>query len=536
MNLTFLDCTLRDGGYYNQWDFSIDLINDYIHAMEATGIDVIELGFRFTPKQKYYGPTAYTSDDFVATLTIAENTRVGIMLNAADFINDTGVDKEALASAFPNEAANTRISLVRVACHFKDFATALPIASFLKGKGYAVGFNIMQIGDRNDIEIAEAAEAATSYPLDVLYFADSLGNLTPSRTQQIVRAIKSKWPGEIGIHTHDNMGMAIANTLAAIEEGVTWVDGTVTGMGRGPGNAQTELLLAALKDKWSGNNNMVDILKLVRQHFGPMKDQYGWGTNPFYYLAGDYGIHPSYVQTMLDDKRYNEEDILAVIEYLKTVDSKSYRVKNLELGRKVYHEPKQGNWNPKEAFEGKEVLLLGAGPGVKNNRNAIEAYIEKYKPVVVALNAKNDLPDINVNYWIACHPVRLLSDVKRYQGTSKPIIMPFSMLDEQVQQSFALHTILDFGLEVKEEQFAFHDYSCTIPGLLVLAYALGILNSGKARQIKLAGFDGYAPGDVRQQESEEVFDIYHQITDAASILSILNTSYKIPINSVYSSI
>lgn len=457
--IKLLDCTLRDGGYYNLWDFSTELINEYINVMEATGIDVIELGFRFTPKKKYLGPTAYTSDDFVTSLSIGEKTEIGIMLNADDFITHNKIDKEALNSAFPNDVNKSRISLVRVACHFRHFIDALPIASFLKDKGYRVGFNIMQIGDRTDEEIAQVAEAASNYPLDVLYFADSLGNLTPARTQQIVRAIKSKWHGEMGIHTHDNMGMAIANTLVAIEEGVSWVDSTVTGMGRGPGNAQTELLIAALRGQWEGNRNLVDILKLVRQYFAPMKDKFGWGTNPFYYLAGDYGIHPSYVQTMLDDRRYNEEDILAVLEFLKTIDSKSYRVKNLELGRKVYHNPESGNWNPKTAFENQEVLLLGAGPGIKNNKDALSTYINKYKPVVVALNAKRDLPDNLVNYRIACHPVRLLSDVKKYDGTSQPIIMPFSMLDEHVRANFEGRTVLDFGLDVQEGKFEFNEFS-----------------------------------------------------------------------------
>jgi len=182
---------------------------------------------------------------------------------------------------------------VRVACHFSEFQSSLPLAIFLKNLGYRVGFNLMQIGEKSIAEIRLAVRAARDYPIDVLYVADSLGNLTPERTKAIIGAVKQEWPGEIGIHTHDNMGNAIANSLAALEEGVSWVDATVTGMGQGAGNAKTEMLLIALGTLREGNHNVIDVLKLIRKWFNPLQQKFGWGTNPYYYLAGKYGIHPS---------------------------------------------------------------------------------------------------------------------------------------------------------------------------------------------------------------------------------------------------
>lgn len=534
--LKILDCTLRDGGYYNNWDFSAELIQDYISSMESVGVDFIEFGFRFTPKDKFLGACAYSTNNFIAQFRFKSQTVVGVMLNASDYIRDNQIHFDALDYAFPTNAADSIVKLVRVACHFKEFITSLPISNYLSNKGYRVGFNIMQIGERSLPDIERAAKCASDFPLEVLYFADSLGNLTPDHTRDIIQSMKKGWKGELGIHTHDNTGNAIANTLVAVKEGVTWLDATVTGMGRGPGNAQTELLILALGDKWKQDANVVDLFKLVNKRFKPMKERYGWGTNPFYFLAGKFGIHPSYIQEMLEDSRYNEEDILAVIDYLKTIDSRSFRIQNLELGKNIYREFIPGSWNPTETFEGKEVLILGTGPGLNKHKLAIEQFIEKYKPIVLALNAKEQIADDLIDFRLACQPIRLLSDIKEYARFNQPIIIPKSALSDYLQSALADKTVLDFGLGFQPNTMAFYETHCILPTTLVAAYALALANSGKASKIYLAGFDGYGKGDVRQLESENIFKTYLALESKVPISSLLNTSYNIPSLSVYTMI
>ena len=80
MNL--LDCTLRDGGYYNEWDFSHDLIERYVRGVAAAGVDVVEMGFRMLDPGRFLGPTAFTSDRFLAQLDSPESVRVAVMVDA----------------------------------------------------------------------------------------------------------------------------------------------------------------------------------------------------------------------------------------------------------------------------------------------------------------------------------------------------------------------------------------------------------------------------------------------------------------------
>ena len=82
--IKILDCTLRDGGYYNNWNFQKNLVQQYLDTMSETGIDYIELGFRFLKKNSKLGNCAFTKDSFIKSLKIPKKMNIGIMVNASD--------------------------------------------------------------------------------------------------------------------------------------------------------------------------------------------------------------------------------------------------------------------------------------------------------------------------------------------------------------------------------------------------------------------------------------------------------------------
>ena len=206
--------------------------------MNAAQVDVVELGFRFLKNQGFKGPCAFSTDEFLETLAIPPELTVAVMINGADLCTDLGCI-EALEHLFPRCASESPVQFVRIACHFSELREALPSAGWLSERGYRVGFNVMQIADRSRDELNELTHMVSDWPVEVLYFADSMGSMTPQDTSRIVGWLRQGWNGLLGIHTHDNMGLALANTLRGQAEGVTWLDATVTGMGRGPGNART---------------------------------------------------------------------------------------------------------------------------------------------------------------------------------------------------------------------------------------------------------------------------------------------------------
>lgn len=532
-NIKLIDCTFRDGGYYNNWDFSDDLVAAYLAAMNAAAVDYVELGFRsFDITSGFKGAFAYTTDNLIRSLDVPDGLKVGVMVNASEVVKHPLGPVEATKLLFVPKTYSP-VTLVRFACHVHEFEATLSACVWLKEAGYSVGINLMQVADRNKEEIEGIAKAASQCPLDVLYFADSLGSMCPEHCAQIVQTLRLHWKGALGIHTHDNMGHAVANTLRAIDEGATWVDSTVTGMGRGAGNAQTEYIAIELEKYRNKKINIIPLLALIRKHFKPLKEACGWGINPFYYLAGKYGIHPTYIQEMLIDSRYNAEDILAVVAHLSEEGGKKFSPTTLEAARHFYSGFPRGEWKPAKSIEGRDVLILGNGPSLSAHRTAIETYVRSKKPYVIALNTQACISEDLIDIRAACHPVRMLADCIAHLGLPQPLATPASMLPRGVTDDLRGKTLLDFGLRVQPGTFEFNPDCATIPAPLVTAYALAIATSGKAKRVLLAGFDGFSAEDPRAREMDEIFSCYQNSIGAVKLLSIAPTRYAIPTTSVY---
>ncbi len=527
-----IDCTFRDGGYYNNWDFSDCLVIDYLSALDAAGVEYVELGFRSFDINGFRGACAYTTDSYLRSLAIPPRLKVGVMMNAAELVQHPLGPLPAAALLF-RPTGESPVSLVRFACHIHEFEATLPVCAWLKSLGYTVGINLMQVADRTDQELEHIAEMASGCPLDVLYFADSLGSMDPLQTARVVQALRAKWHGALGIHTHDNMGLGVANTLRAIEEGVTWIDSTVTGMGRGPGNAQTEYMVIELERLTGRKVNLTPLLALIRQHFAPMQARYGWGKNPYYYLAGQYGIHPTYIQEMLGDPRYGEAEILSVIDHLRQVGGKKFSMATMEAGRQLLGGDASGSWSPASVMAGRDVLILGAGAGVTAHRDAVQRFIRESCPFVIALNTQTAVDAELINVRAACHPFRLMADCEKYRSLPQDLVVPLASLNEVVRTDLEAVNKLDFGLVVEPGVFAFNETSAVTPSSLVMAYALAIATSGKAQRILLAGFDGYGSDDPRSVEMDALFSLYEKSPGSLPLLAITPTRYKIPASSVY---
>lgn len=524
---TLIDCTLRDGGYYNNWNFPISLINNYLTAMKSARVNIVEIGFRFLDNNNFKGPCAFSSDDFIRTLKIPKNLTIGVMINASDLYTDIGW-KNAMEKLFPEQASTTPVKLVRIACHFDEMQNALFAIKWLKKRGYRTGLNLMQIADRKKDEVIKFSKLAQISKPEVIYFADSMGGMKSKDVFNIIKLLRKNWKGSIGIHTHDNMGLALSNTLEALNNGVNWLDATVTGMGRGPGNAKMEELIIELDKTNNKNVNLVPLLSIIKKYFLPLKKEKRWGTNPYYYLSGKYGIHPTYIQVMMDDDKYNDEDILAVINYLRKFGGKKFQFNKLNTASQLYHAKPKGTWSPASLMKDREILILGSGPGIAEHKVIIQSFIKNRKPLVLALNIQNNIEPSLVDFYIACHPVRLLADVEEHSKISKPLIAPISVLNKNFKKRLGNKKLFDFGIKIVRSKFEFYKNYCVIPNSLVISYALATCISGKISKIFMAGFDGYQKGDSRNDEVEEMLRDLHNsgiLNIKESIISITPTNY-----------
>ncbi len=532
-NIKILDCTLRDGGYYNNWDFSIDLINDYLKAMPIAGVDYVEIGFRSLYKSTFKGACAYTKDEFLESLKIPKKLKVAVMVNASDLINHGTKDPIKNTKLLFSRKKNSKVDLIRIAAHYHEIKKILKVIKFLKKYGYKVALNIMQIADRSDQEIKSISKDISKTSLDILYFADSMGSLDIKKLLSIISNIKIHWKKNLGIHTHDNMSRAAINTNVAINHGVNWVDGTITGMGRGPGNSKTEYLVIEYENMLSKKVNIIPLLELIDNHFKPLMDKYKWGTNPFYFLAGMHGIHPTFIQTMLGNNRFSNKDILSSINHLKKSGGKKFNKDLLNPNNKIYVGKCPGKWSPKKDISEKDVLIIGSGPKIIEYKNIIENYIIKNKPYVIALNTQKSINEKLINVRAICNALSLISDRNNYKKIKQTLVLPISRMSEEIKKFLKFNKVLDFGLEVKQKKFEFKENYAILPNSLVASYALGIATSGKAKRILLAGFDGYPSDDPRRVEMDEVLSLYKKFSNKTKILSITPTRFKVESVSIY---
>jgi 3-deoxy-manno-octulosonate cytidylyltransferase (CMP-KDO synthetase) len=322
-SIYILDCTLRDGGYYTNWNFDTKMVKEMIQALDLSGVNVIELGYKSPVKG---GKFRKCNDRFIWEVLgyrLPVKSKLAFMIDGKDFIKGDAIDYSLIDDVIHNQSQSP-FEICRLAIKHSEIELSLKIGEYIKSKGYQLVVNLMGISLLSDNQINEFGKLSNLDPI-ALYFADSYGNLEPARTKQLVSLFKT-FGCPIGVHTHDNLGLAFANCLSSLEEGATWIDGTILGMGRGVGNVKTEQLVTYLQYKAKSYNSK-PIQKILTDWMIPLMETHKWGFTHNYMVSGLKHIHPLYPQTLqssfLNPNRI--EDIILRIE-----DSTSYDYSKIE--------------------------------------------------------------------------------------------------------------------------------------------------------------------------------------------------------------
>ena len=522
-----LDCTLRDGGYYNNWDFSEELIVSYLDAVAKAKIDLVELGLRNFPSSSFKGAHAFTTEKYLNSLNLPNGPKYGVMVDAKTIIT-AGYSLTLSTKKLFVEKSLSKLNFVRVAAHYHEIVQAIEICGILKDLGYFVGLNLMQSAGKPKELISQASKLASeSDKVDVLYFADSLGNMDPAEATRIINALREYWTLDLGIHAHDNTSRALSNTLHCMRNGVKYLDATITGMGRGAGNTKTEILAFELENSHNIPCNSSALHKLVLQYFEPLQKKCGWGTSFLYHVGAIKSVHPSYIQQLYTDQRFGAEERAAAIQYLGGIESSNYDGQNLEHALNIGNQknsPKQKNGDIIEkTFAARDILLIGAGDSVKTHQKGIIQYIEERNPIVISININEDIPGSYVDYYAISHNVKFLIDHRKYGDLARKIIAPISRFEESIE------LFKNYELTVGEA-WRISKSECEIPFDNTAAYALCMCIAGSAEKIYLVGFDGYTLMDQRNKVVQETLDYMKSFI---SIATLTPSNYNIPAGSIY---
>ncbi len=295
-----LDCTIRDGGLMNKWDFSHEVVRKVYEANIAAGIDYMEIGYRastdaFDPKE--YGPWRFCNEDDLRRITDGID-RKGMKLS---MMVDIGRCKEG--DILPCE--ETVLDTIRVACYVKEIDKAIALANHCQEKGYEMFVNIMAISNAVETVLDECLhQVEEETNVKGVYVVDSFGNLDLEETEYLVskyrKICKTK---EVGYHAHNNQQLAYANTMLAIIKNANYLDGSYYGIGRAAGNCPIELLLGFLKNP---KFDVRPILDVISEVFVPLMEELNWGYRIPYAITGMLNEHPrSAMALMNSDDRHN---------------------------------------------------------------------------------------------------------------------------------------------------------------------------------------------------------------------------------------
>lgn len=475
----FLDCTLRDGGYYNQWHFDKNFTQRYLKIIEKIGFKNVEIGFRFFEAVRTKGLNAFCDPNFLKSLKVSENINLGIMFNASDLIKH----KNKL-DYFYKPLNTKKIKFVRIACHLDEVKHVGFFIEYLKKKKIKTMINLMQISEIKKNKIKNTVNHINRIKPDVLYLADSLGSMNKKNIVILYRDFKKYWKGPMGIHAHDNLNNALQNSLALKKDGIEWIDSTITGMGRGPGNTKSEDIVKSFKKNFE-YSYFDNFKNYIDNFFVPLKKKYKWGTNTYYRTAAKFKIHPSYVQLLLNDKRFKEYDKNFLLNNLKNKESSKFELNKIFLAINKNRKKFKDNFKVSKKIE--KILIIGSS--IRSNKlKKIENYIKKRNLYTIALNNTKHLKNHYINLRVICYPLRVIGELKNIKKGTK-YVLPYSFVPNQIRKKIPKN-VYNLNLKIgKKNNFLKKANICELEVPLAIGYALFIANKMNVRHLFFYGFD-----------------------------------------------
>ncbi len=237
--LTFVDVTLRDGNHSLRQQFTPEIVAKVAAALDAAGVDIIEVGHGdgVGGSSIHVGRTAVPYQQLLSSVVSSvKKAKVAIML-----LPGFGT-KDDLQLSFDLGA-----TVARVASHATEADVTEQHMQLARKLGmFAVGY-LVSFGMASPKRIVEEAKKMESYGAQYVNLAESQGYLVPSQVKEYVYALREALSIPVGFHGHNNLGLAIGNSMAAVDAGATYVDGSLKSLGGGAGNTQSETVIAALK-------------------------------------------------------------------------------------------------------------------------------------------------------------------------------------------------------------------------------------------------------------------------------------------------
>lgn len=480
-----LDCTLRDGGYLNDWEFGHDAMVNIFNRLISAGVDVVEVGF-LDGRRSFDVNRSIMPDTGSVRKIYGELDKGGSLIVGMIDYGTCGIERLEPAS-------ESYLDGIRVIFKKEIMYPAIAFCRQVKALGYKVFTQAVSITSYSDEELLELVSLVNDFKPYAMSMVDTYGLLHQENLTHVFEILNANLDPDIilGYHGHNNFQMGYANCIEMLSQKADrtlLVDATLYGMGKSAGNTPIELIAMHMNECLGKHYDINQMLESIEIDIMEIYKKVQWGYNLFYYVAALNKCHPNYVSFLMNKHTLS---IKSINEVLRSLEGKKRLLYDKEYIEQLYLAYQTNECNDagtmlrlKEALGGHKVLLIGPGKRILEDADRVRAYVDERHPLVIAINY---IPN-------CCRPDYIfLTNSKRYVPLEALLSRPENRSIPVIATSNVTKTHGTFPYELNYSSLIDPKADITDNSLIML---LKILMASGVRRVALAGFDGYSVDEI----------------------------------------
>lgn len=474
--ISLLDCTLRDGGYINDWRFGKSVIKRIMRHLTQAGIEIIEIGF-LTDLEHTSDHSLYSSVDEITAICPDKRSS---MIAAMIALGEKEIDPQRLPAA-----SETPLDIVRLTFHKdeEEIKRAEEYARILMDKGYKVCMQPVGTVAYTDEALLALVKRINKLSPYAFYIVDTLGSFYNDDLLRLIYLVDHNLNPDIklGFHSHNNLQMSFSNAQKIIELHSSRefiLDSSLFGMGRGAGNLCTELIARYSNSIGISRYDMVNILEAIDNYIHPIFLKSSWGYNAHYYMSAIHKCHPSYASYLMNKHTLTMNQVNLLLQNLP---KDTRHIFNKDLIKTLYLNLQNHGIDDNDTIsrlsaeiKGREILLLAPGNTINSNKTLIKQFIKDKTPIIISVNS--GFADFPGDYIFISNSKRLYS-------------LDYDSFEEKIIITSNLPALSDNFLCVNYDRLCDKNFSEPDNAGAML---LRLLVSANAEKVYLAGFDGFS--------------------------------------------
>ena len=500
-DVALLDCTLRDGGYNNDWCFGHDTLIGVFERVVSAGVDFLEVGFldqrrSFDPDRSIFPDTGGVAKVF-GGLDRGRTKLVGM------------IDFGTCDISHIQPRAESCLDGIRVIFKKHLREPAMAFCRQLKDMGYIVFSQLVSITSYTDDELMDLVRLVNDVKPHAVSIVDTYGLLHKGNLFHYYEMLDRHVDRSVavGYHSHNNFQLAYANSIELINRHrdrsrPLLCDGSLFGMGKGAGNAPIELLCMYMRDNFGKQYHVSQLLEAIDANILPLYAKYHWGYSLKAFVAASNDCHPNYVSYLVDKKTLS---IKSVNEILSRLQGDKKLLYDKDYIEQLYVDYQRHGCDDSAAYEGlrhlldgRSVLVLGPGKTIVDERPDILEYIAAKSPYVISINY---IPD-----GFAVDAV-FLTNSKRYNQQVSAITANAASI-KLIATSNLTRTKGEFDFTLDYESLVDRNAVFMDNSFIMM---LKVLLKAGVREVALAGFDGYSSDRENYYASKMEYDFVKRL-------------------------